>query len=38
MNGSEDYTSMEAGWMRFWPIGSWKPVAEELPTEPASFS
>jgi SMI1 / KNR4 family (SUKH-1) len=38
MNGSPEYTDIDAAWMRFWPIEEWKPVSEEFPTDPDSFT
>ena len=35
MNGSDEYTDLNAGWLRFWPLNEWKPVADEFPTDPS---
>ena len=34
MNGSDDYTDPQAGWLRFWPISEWNSVSNEFPTDP----
>jgi hypothetical protein len=36
MNGTEEYTDLDAAWMRFLPIEEWKPYLEEFPDHPAA--
>jgi hypothetical protein len=35
MNGSEEYTDIDQGWIRFWPIERWRLVVDEFPDEQA---
>jgi hypothetical protein len=33
MNGSQNYTSGQGSWMRFWPLEDWRPATQEFASD-----